>query len=193
MRESGRASTTDPEARVMKRADGGFRPGYNVQLATDTQSQVVVGIEVTNAGSDAHPLEPMLDPIEARYGQGVEEVLVDGGYAGHANIEPADARGCRIYAPVPKPRNGDRDPHRPLPDDPPGVSRCRRRMGEASAKEKVQERAATAECVNAQSRNRGLTHLLVRGRQKARAVALLFALAHNAMRTRALVCARATA
>ena len=152
--ETRRASTTDPEVRVMKGADGGFRPAYNVQLATDTQSQVVVGVEVTNAGSDAHPLEPMLNPIEARYGQGVEEVLVDGGYAGPENIEHADARGCRIYAPVPKPRNADRDPHRPLPDDPPAISRWRR---------------------------------------KARAVALLFALAHNAMRTRAVLSAGATA
>jgi hypothetical protein len=30
-----RASTTDAEARVMKMPDGGFRPGFNVQLATE--------------------------------------------------------------------------------------------------------------------------------------------------------------
>ena len=153
----------------------------------------MVGVEVRTAGTDAHQLEPMLDQIEARYGPGVDEVLVDGGYAGHENIEHADARGCRIYAPIPTPRNPDRDPHRPLEDDPPAVARWRRRMGEASAKEKYKERAATAECVNAQSRNRGLYRLLVRGRQRARSVALLFALAHNAMRTRALVSARVTA
>ena len=187
--ETRRASTTDPEARVMKMADGGFRPAYNVQLATDTRSQVVVGVEVCREGTDSHQLEPMLDQIETRYGQGVGEVLVDGGYAGHENLEQADARGCRIYAPVPAPRDPDRNPHRPLPKDSPAVSRWRRRMGETSAKEKYKERAATAECVNAQSRNRGLQRFLVRGRQKARAVALLFALAHNAMRTRALTLA----
>ena len=38
-----RASSTDPDATVMKMADGGFRPAYNVQFATDTQSQVIVG------------------------------------------------------------------------------------------------------------------------------------------------------
>ena len=47
-----RASTTDPEARVMKFSDGGFRPGYNVQFATDTASGIIVGLEVTNAGTD---------------------------------------------------------------------------------------------------------------------------------------------
>jgi hypothetical protein len=35
--ETLRASTTDPEARVMRMPDGGFRPGYNVQVATDTE------------------------------------------------------------------------------------------------------------------------------------------------------------
>ena len=94
--ETRRVSTTDPEARVMKMADGGFRPAYNVQLATDAPSQVVVGVEVCAEGTDSHQLEPMLDQIETRYGQGAEEVLVDGGYAGHANLEQADARGCRI-------------------------------------------------------------------------------------------------
>src|ERR1700730_13263870 len=49
-REKARASTTDPEARFMKMADGGFRPALNVQLATTTDSQVITGVEVTNSG-----------------------------------------------------------------------------------------------------------------------------------------------
>jgi hypothetical protein len=41
-----RASTTDPEARVMKVGDGGFRPAYNVQLATTTdRARVIVGVQ----------------------------------------------------------------------------------------------------------------------------------------------------
>ncbi len=59
-----RASTTDPEARVMKFADGGYRPGYNVQFATDTESGVIMGVEVTNAGSDGEELPPMLDQLK---------------------------------------------------------------------------------------------------------------------------------
>jgi len=45
-----RVSTTDPDARVMKMADGGFRPAYNSQFAADTKTQVVVGVDVTNLG-----------------------------------------------------------------------------------------------------------------------------------------------
>jgi hypothetical protein len=36
-----RASTTHPEARVMKMADGGYRPAYNCQLATVAEDQIV--------------------------------------------------------------------------------------------------------------------------------------------------------
>jgi len=184
--ESVRVSTTDPEARVMKMADGGFRPAYNVQLATDVGSQVVVGVEVTDRGSDMHQLTPMLEQLERRYEQLPNEALVDGGFASLDAIEAAEAAGCRVYAPPKQPRKGDRNPYKPLPDDSENVARWRRRMGAASAKEKYKDRAATAECVNAQSRNRGLWQFNVRGRLKVRCVSLLYALAHNAMRSVAL-------
>jgi hypothetical protein len=45
---------------------------------------------------------------------------------------------------------------------------------------------AKAECVNAWARRMGLGRLLVRGKQKARAALLWFALAHNMLRTFAL-------
>ena len=43
-----------------------------------------------------------------------------------------------------------------------------------------------AECANAWARRMGLTRLLVRGKAKARAVLLWFALAHNMLRALAL-------
>jgi transposase len=188
-----RASTTDPEARVMKMADGGFRPAYNVQLATDVASQVVVGVEVTDAGTDTHQLVPMLEQIEKRHAHTPREVLVDGGYGSLDGIEAAEDRGCRVYAPPMKPRDSERNPHRPLVGDSEPIARWRMRMGTAAAKRKYKDRAATAECVNAQARNRGLLRLLVRGRKKARSVLLLYALAHNAMRSVALKQAAAEA
>ena len=59
-------------------------------------------------------------------------------------------------------------------------------MGTDEARKVYKERAATAECVNALARERGLTRLRVRGRTKVRGVLLLHALAHNLMRTFAL-------
>ena len=57
-----RVSTTDPEARVMKMADGGFRPAYNFEFATDTAQRVIVGVDVTNAGSDKAEAGPHDSP-----------------------------------------------------------------------------------------------------------------------------------
>jgi transposase len=179
-----RASTTDPEATVMKMADGGFRPAYNVQFSSDTGTQVIVGVEVLSSGSDQGQMTPMVEQIERRFEQPPAEVLVDGGFAAHEDIEAVSgpAKGCTVYAPVPKPKDATRDRHTPLPGDGPAVAAWRQRMATEQAKEIYKERAATAECVNAQARNRGLRQLLVRGLAKVKAVALWYAVAHNLLR-----------
>jgi transposase len=176
-----RVSTTDPDARVMKMGDGGFRPAYNVQLSSDTESQVVVGIEVITAGNDQAELIPMIDQLEKRYGVVPAEVLVDGGYTAHSNLDALEGR-TTVIAPVPRPKDSTLNPYKPKPTDSPAVAKWRKRMATVRAKRIYKERAATAECVNAQARNRGLLRFLVRGLQKVRAVALLYALAHNMSR-----------
>ena len=187
-RAHARASTTDPEARVMKMADGGFRPAFNGQFATDTAAQVIVGVDATNLGSDQGQLAPMTEQLQGRYGQAPAEMLVDGGFAKHEDII-AVARpevGCTVYAPVPAPRDPTRDPYQPRPGDPEVIAEWRQRMGTEAAKTIYKERAATAECVNAIARNRGLGQFLVRGLAKVKAMLLWFALAHNLMRAVAL-------
>jgi len=180
-----RASTTDPEARVMKMADGGFRPAYNLQFATDTATQVIVGVDASNVGSDQGQLAPMVAQVEARHAQAPGAMLVDGGFAKTEDIE-AVSRRTTVYAPVQKPKDPTRDPHAPRPGDTPAVAAWRARMGSPEAQAIYKERAATAECVNAQARNRGLRQLLVRGLPKVRVIALWYALAHNLMRAVAL-------
>lgn len=192
-REQARVSTTDPEARVMKMADGGFRPAYNTQFAVDTETQVVVGVDVSNRGTDQGLPVPMLEQLETRYGKRPAQGLVDGGFVALDDIEKAAAQGTEVYAPVAKPKAPDRDPHVPLPDDAPAVADWRQRMGTDEAKEIYKIRAATAECVNAIARNRGFQRFWVRGREKARAVALWYAIAHNMMRGLALTGAPALA
>ncbi len=184
-RTKARASTTDPEARVMKMADGGYRPAYNLQFATDTGAQVIVGVDASNAGTDHGQLAPMVDQIEARHAEAPRATLADGGFATKEDIEAVSDR-TTVYAPVQKPKDPTRDPHVPLPDDPPAVAAWRERMGTPEAQAIYRERAATAECVNAQARNRGLRQLCVRGLAKVRVIALWYALAHNLMRAFAL-------
>ena len=181
-----RASTTDPQARVMKMADGGYRPAYNVQYATDTATQIITGVGVGNVGSDQGQMGPMVQQHEQRYGQTPDEVLVDGGFAKKQDIEGVDGRGVTVYAPVQKPKKQGQDPHARRPGDSDEIARWRARMGTAEAKAIYKERAATAECVNATARNRGMYQFLVRGLEKVKAVALLFALAHNLIRAASL-------
>jgi transposase len=197
-----RASTTDAEATVMKMGDGGFRPAYNVEFGSDTASQIVVGVDVVTTGSDMGQMAPMVKQVVDRCGRAPQDWLVDGGYPSHDQID-AVAGQTRVIAPVPKPKTrkaqGDAaqslvpvevqvppepvvDPHQRKPGDSQAVGDWRERMATEEAKELYKDRAATAECVNAQARNRGLVLLPVRGLKKVKAVALLFALAHNLMR-----------
>jgi len=183
-----RVSTTDPDARVMKMADGGFRPAYNVELATDTASHVVVGVTVTNAGTDTDEAQPMAAQVEARSGQRPAEYLVDGGFAPKQTAPALAAQGITVYAPVQKPKDPARNPYEPLKGDVPAVAAWRQRMGSDEAKTIYKERAATAECVNAHCRSRyGLQQFTVRGVGKVACAVLLTVITHNLMRWLALM------
>jgi transposase len=180
-----RVSTTDAEARVMKMPNGGFNPAVNVQLATDTGSRAIVGVEVTNEGSDNAGLsEPMRRQVEQRTRQKVEQHLIDGGYLRTQDIEQAHARGVELFMP-PKParhagnRGRELEPKR---GDTEAVLGWKRRMASQEGKEIYQQRAATSETVNADLRTyRGLSQITVRGLNKIRSVALWCALAYNLM------------
>jgi transposase len=185
-KDKARVSTTDAEARVMKMADGGFRPAYNGQFAVDTKTQVVVGVEVSNSGSDQGQMVPMIEQLQERYGVIPAESLVDGGFASLKDIEKASDLGTVVYAPVAQPKDKTRDRYVPLATDGESVAKWRQRMGTPEAKEIYKQRASTVECVNAQARNRGLQRLLVRGQKKARTILLWYAIAHNLMRSLSL-------
>jgi transposase len=183
-----RCSTTDPEATVMKMADGGFRPAYNVQFSTDTGTQVIVGVDVITNGSDQGQLPPMIEQIHERFEQYPRQALVDGGFAKHEDIDTVSApdKGCTVYAPVPKPKDVTKDRYAPHPKDSAAVAEWRQRMATPAAQAIYKDRAATAECVNALARNRGLRQLLVRGLAKVKALALWYAVAHNLVRALSL-------
>jgi transposase len=189
-----RASTTDPEARVMKMGDGGYRPAFNAQLATDTATQIITGVDLTNSGGDQGKMAPMVRQHEERYGQTPGQMLVDGGFTKKEDIvEVSPPHGTTtVFAPVQKSKDPERDPHTPRADDAPAVAAWRQRMATPEAKAIYKERASTAECVNGQARNRGLHQFRVRGQVKVRAVLLWFVLAHNLIQAARLRAQRAS-
>src|SRR4051794_12704395 len=172
-----RVSTTDPQARVMKMPDGGFRPAYNCQIATVARGQIVVGTSVETTGSDRGLMRPMLETIKQHFGRLPKRQLVDGGFNKNEDIEWAAAGGVKVYTPPVRSKH-DTDPYAPRAEDGPGMAAWRRRMKSPHGKG-VYKRRAPGECINAHFRNRGLYQFLVRGREKVLSVLRWHALANN--------------
>lgn len=184
-KKEARTSTTDPSARVMKMADGGFRPAYNVHLVSDTVAKVTIAVEVDNAGTDTHAMVPLAEQIEQRYHVRPEEWLADGGCNSLNNVEEMDERGCKVFAPLKRRRSG-RNPEEIRLTDSEAVQQWRHRMTTEEAKQIYRQRGATAELVNAQCRAQGLWQFMVRGTKKVLSVALLHAITNNMRRGWAL-------
>jgi transposase len=178
-----RASTSDPEARVMKMADGGYRPAYNMQLVSEPTSQVIIEVDVETSGSDRGLARPALESLRAK-GHSPSDYLVDGGFTKNDDIEWAHASGTRLWCPPGQTKHGT-DPYSPKRDDGEGVADWRKRMASDEGKQMYRKRAEH-ECINAGARRMGLVQLTVRGKLKARAALLLVALAHNMLRSFAL-------
>lgn len=181
-----RTSTTDPACRVMKMADGGFRPAYNIQLATDTDATVILAVEVSNEGTDLQGMLPLARQVESRYQRNPGEWLADGGCTSLHNVDEMDGRGCKVIAPLRQRTNPERKPADIRPTDSEAVRQWRARMETEEAKALYKRRGATAEWVNAQMRGQGLLQLLVRGTNNVLSVILLHALTVNMRRTWAL-------
>lgn len=191
-----RSSTTDPEARNMKFADGGYRPGYNVQFATDVDSGLIVDAAVVNAGNDFEQALPCLDNIRCRYGLVPGEFLVDGGFASRETVEGVTAWGAVIYAPLKdedKQLKAGKDPYAKKRKDSRAMTGWRARMGTEEGKRIYGLRGQSAEWSNAQARNRGFHQMPVRGLKKCGIVARLFAIAHNIVTAARLRAAAAAA
>lgn len=94
-----RVSLTDPESRIMKQNDGGYAPSYNVQFTTDAKQIVIVGVEVTQAASDAEQLQPAMERLQQEAGQAPRQALVDGGYTSRENIVGMAQREIDLIGP----------------------------------------------------------------------------------------------
>jgi len=180
-----RVSTTDPEARVIKMPDGGFRPAWNMQIASALEQQIVVAVDITASGSDRGLIRPMLEAIGRRLGRLPRRHLADGGFTKGADIEWATGERVAVHCPPPRSKHNT-DPFAPRHDDGPGVAAWRRRMRSAAGKARYKRRSI-AECINARGRKWTLDQITVRGRDKALSALRWFALANNILQGHRLV------
>ena len=177
-----RCSTTDAEARVMKMPGGGFQPAYNVQLATagdpEGGPRTIVGVLVTNVGSDYGSVGPMLDDIERRCGEQPHTLLADAGHASREDIEAADER---VANPLIAGRKQSMAKTRKSKENA-AMTSWRERMRTDEAKEQMRARASLCELSNAHLKTRfAMASLLVRGLTKVTCMVLLTALTANVL------------
>ena len=177
-----RGSTTDPDARKMRMGDGGYRPAYNAQFATDTASGVIVGVAVSQSRTDFGEAPPMIQQIEERTGRRPEELVVDTGFTSREAVEEISAAGVTLYGALPQ-RKGKPDPYAPQKADSAAMQALKTRMSSEVGRAIYRERWAVAEGVNADLKTwRGLQRFVVRGTSKVLCIALLNALAFNILR-----------
>ena len=174
-----RVSSTDPQARKLKMADGGIRPAYNVQLAVDVASGAVVGVDVGCSNDDGKYSTGLRAQVERRTGRAVREHLADEGYVDMKAIEAAEGAGVALYIPLPKNRTtGAPVTHSRW--DTPATQRWRARMQTPAAQAIYRQRFPASERVNAELQERfGLRSFAVRGLAKVRCVTLWAVLAFN--------------
>lgn len=181
-----RVSLSDAEARKMSFADGAVRPAYNAQIAVAPRQGIIVSVEMTDRRNDSGLAVPMVNDIVRRYGRAPGVLLADTHYATRADIvalaEHA-AGAVTVFAPPPK----ERAKAAPATliwryyrrrREPPALRQWRERMASAFGQE-IYKRRKLIERINADRKNHGFGFLTVRGRLKAKAVALWHALANN--------------
>lgn len=102
--ERAQASTSEPEARMMKHGDDAVAPSYNQQISTDAESGVIVGVHVSQSASDARELMPSMDEIAGKLGRLPEKVVADGGFTNRESIKEMEGREVDFYGSLPDPR-----------------------------------------------------------------------------------------
>lgn len=177
-KDAPRASTTDADARVMKMGDGGFRPAYNVQMVTAGSEmggpRTIVGVRVTNVGSDMGSITPLLDEVEQRTGALPDVLLADANHAKHDCIRYATSRGVEVLVPVPERAK------RPEDTEDPAIAAWHDRMETDEAKRQYRARAGLCELPNAHLKcHHGVAQVLVRGIERVSCVMVLAALTAN--------------
>jgi transposase len=188
-----RASTTDPDARMMLTANSGFRPAYNLLVSATTGTQVILGVAVSERRNDTGIAQPMMQDLADRYARMPKRLLIDTKAATQGDIvalaqHPAGA--ITVYTPPPSDKEDAsaesvrkrtwRRRREPIP-----LQDWRARMASPDG-QRIYDRRRHIETVNAQLKNHGLRRFILRGIENVRCEALLQAIAHNLRRATAL-------
>ena len=178
-----KVSISDPEARLMRLADGAVAPAWNVQVATS--NGFIVGIDPTDRRKDSGLAPGLVETIAERCGRVPQRLLADTTAMTQEDIVKLAERhpDLTVYSPPPPERpevTADtlRKRRWKRRHEPPAVQAWRARMASAEGQEIYRRRKLT-ERAHGIIKNRGMSRFLVHGREKVRAVCVLQALALN--------------
>ena len=93
-------SKTDTDATFMRMKEdymknGQLKPGYNVQIAVE--SEYIVGVGLFHNPTDTTTLIPFMDRIQSRSGRRIENLIADAGYASEENFTYLEQHGQQAY------------------------------------------------------------------------------------------------
>jgi transposase len=96
-RDQDQYNFTDPDSRIMKNStNDGFDQHYNVQVAADQESMLIVTHALSNHPNDKQEALPTLKAMPAEIGK-PKAVAMDNGYFSEANIQDCEQLGMDPY------------------------------------------------------------------------------------------------
>lgn len=183
--EDVRASTTDPEVKRMKMGNGGFNLAYNVQFATGLDTRVIYGVDVLSIldpGAAPRLMAQVQERLEKLNLNKIKNWIADAAYSAKnelitvAQLFP----DCFYFAPPQEKDEANAKKHRKT--DCEVIKKWRDSIGSDPVKEIYKKRCSTAEFSNMHVKNQSLQEILVRGRIKAKGMAILHAISQNVSR-----------
>ena len=182
---------TDPDARIMKTADGSFHYCYNAQAVVDADHQVIIATQLTNIAVDVEQLTPMLEEIRYTVGSLPRQILADAGYSSAKNlehaksIEDASAGTTKFFISTGRAKHGERIPDVPrgrIPTNATVRELMGRKLRTKNGRAVYARRKAIVEPVFGQIHTRQGKHVLLRGLGQAQNEWNLLAGCHNLMK-----------
>ena len=174
-----RRNFTDPDSRIIK-SGSGFIQGYNAQAAVDADSQVIVAQTLTNSGSDAHQMIPLLQQIRTNLKQQAKEVSADGSYCAQLNLKQIVKRHIRGYIATDRQKKDLKVSVL--------VQRMRKRLQQGGRRSRYRLRKQTVEPVFGLIKQaRGFRQFLLRSQKKVAGEWSLLCTAHNLLKLAAVM------
>ncbi len=177
---------TDPESRIMKMPSKAFDQAWNCQAAVDSESQIIVAADVTDAPNDKEQVAPMVEQIKENLGETPKQLSADSGYYSEANVTLVREKGIDDYLCPDRLRHGDDPPPSPrgrIPGTLSFLGRIRRKLQTQAGRAIYGLRKQTVEPVFGQIKGgRGLRQFLLRGREKVGVEWSLWCMTHNLLK-----------